>query len=82
MCLRAHGIDNGGVGGGPEDVEGMTCPRIRGRRPRLHHRNDRPEKLATMTEASVEEDEPEGSTTTTEASAEEAEEMKSMSENL
>ena len=40
---------------------------IRGRRRRLMRRDDGPEELATMTEASAEEDEPEVSTMTTEA---------------
>ena len=40
----------------------------------MRHCNDRPDELATKTEASAEEDDPEESTTMTEALAEEVEE--------
>ena len=42
-----------------EDVEGTTCPRIRGRRRDLQRHDDKPKDLATTTEASTEEDDPE-----------------------
>ena len=81
--------DDGGVGRGRGKeyaYEGLEKPmewaRIWGQRRRLQRRNDRPEKLATTTEASVEEDYPEVSTKTTDASAEESEEKKLPSERL
>ena len=49
--------------------EGMY---IGGRRRRMLHRDDRPEELATKTEAFSEEDDPEVLTTTTGASIKEA----------
>ena len=55
---------------------------IRGRRQRIRRRNNRPEGLATMTEASAEEDDPEVSTTTTEEPIEEAEDITRLSEHL
>ena len=53
-------------------VEGMTRPRIWGRRRRLRRCNDRPEELSTTTEASAEEDEPKELRMTKKASTEEA----------
>ena len=79
---RAYGLDNddGGFsrGRGRNDAtkgsETTTeASRIQGRRRRLRICNDRPEELATTTEASAEEDEPKVLTMTTEASDEESE---------
>ena len=53
-----------------------------GQQQRLRRLDDGPEKLATMTEALVEEDEPNVKTTTTKASDEEAEETTCPSERL
>ena len=55
---------------------------IWGQRRRLWRRNDGPEELTTMTEASTEEYEPEVLTTKTKASAEEEEETMRPSERL
>ena len=88
---QARGLsdDNGGVGRGQgidnasKGLETTTeAARIRGRQQRLRHRDEGPDELATMTEASAEEDDPDFSTTTTEASAEEAEDTTRPSEHL
>ena len=60
----------------------MEAANIWGQRRRLRRRDDGPDKLATTTEASVEEDEPKVLMTTTEALAEEAEEKMRPSERL
>ena len=75
---RGKGIDNASEGS--ETTNEML--RIEVQRQRLQRRHDGTEKLATTTEASVEEDDPKVLTTTTDVSAEEAEETMRPSESL